>query len=91
MYLNVLLIIIFITIAKPRYYQIITLYLILLRKKCLLTKKYKKTSVDKFLLEQVTKAESVITETKFIPDTDSVAKVMLIDQLVNELEGMTNV
>ena len=56
-----------------------------------LTKKYKKTSVDKFLLEQVTKAESVITETKFTPDTDSVAKVMLLDQLVNELEGMTNV
>lgn len=56
-----------------------------------LTKKYKKTSADKFLLEQVTKAEAVIVETKFTPNADSVARVMLLDQLVNELEGMTNV
>lgn len=56
-----------------------------------LVRKYKKVSSDKFLLERVEKTSTVITESSFSNDIDSVSKMMLLDQLSNELRGMTDV
>lgn len=56
-----------------------------------LIKKYKKGSQDKFLLERIEKTNTVIVESSFSRDADSVSKMMLLDQLSNELKGMTDV
>jgi len=56
-----------------------------------LIEKYQKMSGDQFLLEKVTKTRDVIIDTNFSHDIDSVSRIMMLDQLTNELKGMTNV
>ena len=56
-----------------------------------LTKKYQKMHNDKFLLERVMLTENVVSNTEFSNTADSVSKIMLLDQLANELKGITNV
>ena len=54
-------------------------------------KKYSKKATDRFLLEKVSKAHNVITESKFSSDADAISRVMLLDQLAAELKGKSNV
>jgi hypothetical protein len=54
-------------------------------------KKYSQKSVDKFLLEKVSKAHNVISESEFSCNAEAISRVMLLDQLASELEGMSNV
>ena len=56
-----------------------------------LIEKYQKVSNDKFLIERVIQTRKMISEVTFSNDADSVSKIMLLDQLSNELRGMTNV
>lgn len=54
-------------------------------------KKYSKKSVDRFLLEKVSLAHNVISESKFSCNAEAISRVMLLDQLASELKGMSNV
>ena len=54
-------------------------------------KKYSKSSADKFLLEKVSKAHTVVTESKFSCNAEAVSRVMLLEQLATELKGVTGV
>ena len=54
-------------------------------------KKYANKSRDKFLLEKVSKAHNVISETTFSSNAEAVSRVMLLDQLAAELKGMSDV
>tara|TARA_B100000700_G_scaffold329621_1_gene452012 strand:+ start:1730 stop:2563 length:834 start_codon:yes stop_codon:yes gene_type:complete len=54
-------------------------------------KKYLNTSSDRLLSEKVKSVKNVISSQALSPDAESVSKVMVLDQLVTELEGITNV
>lgn len=54
-------------------------------------KKYSKKSVDRFLLEKVSLAHNIISESKFSCNAEAISRVMLLDQLASELKGMSNV